>query len=112
MSVERSWQQVAAQLQGAIVAIPRPNFDAITNPKEMGKKLKRLCKDLKENMKEAMSEIREMPFHVYSLLKELVERIGDLIARFFKYISEKVKSFVEWVTGILNNVKAKFRHSD
>ena len=105
MASERSWSHVISHLEGAIASIPRPNFDVITNPKEMAKRLKAKIKDV-------MEQAREMSFHVYSLLVELAEKIRDLIAQFFEYISEKVKSFLAWINRIIENVRARFRHSD
>ena len=112
MASERSWSHVISHLEGAIASIPRPNFDVITNPKEMAKRLKALCKQLKTKIKDVMEQAREMSFHVYSLLVELAEKIRDLIAQFFEYISEKVKSFLAWINRIIENVRARFRHSD
>ncbi|KAI5055293.1 hypothetical protein GOP47_0030438 [Adiantum capillus-veneris] len=109
---ERSWARVATHLEGAIAAIPRPNWQAITNPKEMAKNLKQLCKSLKKQLKEVFQEAKDMSHRIYTLLSQLASKLADLISAFFNYICDKVKSFFKWISGIVQRFKAKFSHAD
>ncbi|KAI5059714.1 hypothetical protein GOP47_0026033 [Adiantum capillus-veneris] len=109
---EHGWSRVATHLEAAIKAIPRPNMEVIKDPKLMAKKLKALCKQLKSQLKDMMNQAHVMSFHVYSLMREFASKLSDLIARFFDYISHKVKSFLSWISGLIKSVKARFSHSD
>jgi hypothetical protein len=112
MVSERGWSHVAAHLEMAIASIPRPDFDAITNPREIAKRLKSLCKRLRAKLKDIAAEVREMSFHVYSLLVDLSEKLHDLVLRLFEYVSDKVKGFLAWINSLIDGARARFRHSD
>ncbi|KAH7294035.1 hypothetical protein KP509_28G053500 [Ceratopteris richardii] len=109
---DRSWALVATHLEAAITAIPRPDWKTITNPKEMAKNLRHLCKALKKQLKEAFDLAKDMSFRVYNLLCQFASKLADLISSFYEYICDKVKRFYKWITGIVQKFKAKFCHAD
>ncbi|KAH7421226.1 hypothetical protein KP509_13G046900 [Ceratopteris richardii] len=108
--MESGWSRVAFHLQAAIKAIPRPDMEVIKNPKEMARRLKALCKQLKVQLKEMMENAHVMSFHVYSLMREFASKLSDLISSFFNYISQKVKNFLSWIHCLIQSVKARFSH--
>lgn len=110
--IERSWARVATHLESAIAAIPRPDWQKITNPKEMAKSLKGLCKSLKKQLKEVMQQSRDMCIRVYTLLKQLASKLAELISAFYDYICDKVKGFFKWISGLIQKFKAKYAHHD
>eukprot|EP00249_Psilotum_nudum_P032394 c47845_g1_i1 orf=122-499(+) len=106
------WNRVAAYLEAAVAAIPKPPYEAISNPKELGKRVKNLCKQLKPRLKELFENCRALCQRIHGLLKELVKRISDICKSFYRYISDKVKQFVKWVSGLVQGVTRRLEHLD
>eukprot|EP00249_Psilotum_nudum_P027246 c34689_g1_i1 orf=76-438(+) len=111
--VASAWSRVSVHIEEAIAAIPQPPYQ-ITSPQEVARQLKKLIKQLQPRLEELLlvEERRPVSVRIYGLLEVLVNRITDVCKAFYEYISDKVKRFLNWVSGLMQNLRQRLKRQD
>eukprot|EP00249_Psilotum_nudum_P029109 c39393_g1_i1 orf=355-744(+) len=110
-SASCAWSRVAAHIEAAIAAIPRPPYE-VRYPRDIPKRVKMLCKQLQPKLKKLFEDGKAISLRIYGLLQDLVKRIADVCESFYEYISHKVKRFLKWISDMMHNLVLKLEHLD